>query len=127
MRKDDVAAFARWNQDLEFTALIGSPGEVHTLEMREEFYERNSKIRPDCIEFAVISLSTGRLIGFGGLFDMNRSLMGTMFVGIGEPELRGRGHGIGQPADLRIWILLQEPLRNQGGGERLQFSSDPSL
>jgi hypothetical protein len=70
MRKDDVAAFARRNQDLEFHGAHREPGRVHTLEMREEFHERNSKIRPDSIEFAVISLSTGRLVGFGGLFDM---------------------------------------------------------
>ena len=93
MRKANVPAFARWNQDLEFTALIGSPGDVHTIEMREEFYEKHSKIKSDSVEFAVILLSTGRLIGFGGLFDMNRSMLGTMFVGIGEPELQGKGHG----------------------------------
>jgi hypothetical protein len=26
----------RWNQDLEFTALLGTPGEAHTIEMRQE-------------------------------------------------------------------------------------------
>jgi RimJ/RimL family protein N-acetyltransferase len=93
MCKDDISAFARWNQDLEFTALIGSPGEVHTIEMREEFYEKNSKVGPDSIEFAVVLLSTGQLVGFGGLFDINRSMMGTMFVGIGEPGLRAKGYG----------------------------------
>src|SRR5262245_32469760 len=36
MRADDIATFARWNQDLEFTALLGTPGEAHTFEMRQE-------------------------------------------------------------------------------------------
>jgi hypothetical protein len=34
MRREDIPAIGRWNQDLEFTASIGTPGEAHTLEMR---------------------------------------------------------------------------------------------
>jgi hypothetical protein len=33
MPAEDVPIIARWNQDLEFTALLGTPGETHTLEM----------------------------------------------------------------------------------------------
>jgi hypothetical protein len=67
MLKEDIPAFARWNQDLEFTARMGSPGEVHSLEMRQEFYDKNARMRADSIEFAVLLLSTGQLAGFGGL------------------------------------------------------------
>jgi RimJ/RimL family protein N-acetyltransferase len=56
MRPEDVPIFARWNQDLEFTARIGTPGGVHTVEMRQEAYSRNSKFRADGVEFAVIEL-----------------------------------------------------------------------
>jgi RimJ/RimL family protein N-acetyltransferase len=93
MRREDVSTLARWNQDLEFTANLGTPGEAHTLEMRQEAFERNARMRPDSVEFAVIRLEGGDLIGFGGLFDITRALTATLFVGIGERELRGRGYG----------------------------------
>jgi RimJ/RimL family protein N-acetyltransferase len=93
MRPEDVPIFARWNQDLEFTARIGTPGDVHTVEMRQEAYSRNSKFRPDGVEFAVIELGSDRLVGFGGLHDITRALVATMFVGIGEATARRKGFG----------------------------------
>jgi RimJ/RimL family protein N-acetyltransferase len=94
MRREDVQAFARWNQDLEFTANIGTPGEAHTLEMRQEAFERNSRVRADSVEFAVMALPDGVLVGFGGLFDITRALTATLFVGIGERSYRGKGYGL---------------------------------
>jgi RimJ/RimL family protein N-acetyltransferase len=93
MRAEDAPIIARWNQDLEFTARLGTPGEAHTLEMRRDAFNQNSRPRPESIEFAVIELGTGRLVGFGGLFDITRALVATMFIGIGEVALRGRGYG----------------------------------
>ena len=93
MLTEDVPIIARWNQDLDFTARIGTPGEAHTLEMRQEFFKQSSRITPDCAEFSIIELSTGRLVGFGGLFDITRALGGSMFVGIGEASLRKKGLG----------------------------------
>jgi RimJ/RimL family protein N-acetyltransferase len=93
MRPEDVTAMARWNQDLEFTASIGTPGEAHTVEMRQEFYQKHSRPRQDNIEFAIILLSTGELVGFGGLSDISRALTATLFVGIGERGLWGKGLG----------------------------------
>ena len=93
MRPEDVPIFARWNQDLEFTARIGTPGDVHTVEMRQEAYSRNSKFKPDGVEFAVIELGSDRLVGFGGLHDITRALVATMFVGIGEATARRKGFG----------------------------------
>ena len=61
--------------------------------MRQEFYKQNSRIKPDSAEFCVLELSTGRLVGFGGLFDMTRAMVATMFVGIGEANLRRKGFG----------------------------------
>jgi RimJ/RimL family protein N-acetyltransferase len=88
-----VPIFAHWNQDLEFTARLGTPGEAHTLEQRQQFFEQNSRWRPDGVEFAVLDLATHTLIGFGGLFDVTRALVGTIFVGIGEANFRGKGCG----------------------------------
>lgn len=93
MVAEDVPTIARWNQDLEFTARLGNPGEAHTLEVREEFYKQNSRVKFDNAEFAVIELSTGRLIGWGGLSDMSRASVGTLFVGIGDASFRGKGLG----------------------------------
>jgi RimJ/RimL family protein N-acetyltransferase len=93
MRQEDVPIIAAWNQDLEFTANIGTPGEAHTLEMRQEFYQKNSRVRGDSVEFAVILLATGQLVGFGGLSDITRALTATLFVGIGEADQRNKGLG----------------------------------
>ena len=93
MRKEDVPTIARWHQDLEFTASIGSPGEAHSLETREEAYQKNSRMRPDSVELAVILLATGRLVGFGGLFDISRAMTASLFVGIGDRDLWGKGLG----------------------------------
>jgi RimJ/RimL family protein N-acetyltransferase len=92
MRKDDVGAVARWHQNLEFTAGMGVPGEVQTLEMRMEAYDRSTRIRSDAVEFGVVSL-TGELVGFGGLFDIKSAFgTGSFFVGI-APAMWGRGFG----------------------------------
>ncbi len=92
-RVEDVPTIARWNQDLEFTARMGTPGEAHTVEMRQEFYKQNSRMSRDIAEFSVIELSTGQLVGFGGLFNTTRALVATMFVGIGETNFRRKGFG----------------------------------
>src|SRR5262249_5465453 len=93
MRAEDAPVIARWNQDLEFTALLGTPGEAHTLEQRQEAFQRNSRVRNDKAEFAVMEVNTGRLAGFGGLSNIGPELAATMFVGIGERDLRGQGFG----------------------------------
>ena len=54
---------------------------------------RNSRIKPESAEFAVVELGTGCLVGFGGLYDVTRSLVATMFVGIGKATRRRKGFG----------------------------------
>jgi RimJ/RimL family protein N-acetyltransferase len=93
MLAEDVPLIARWNQDLDFTARLGTPGEVHSLEMRQEFFAENGRIGATSAEFAVIECASGRLVGFGGLFDISRALTATLFVGIGDAADRGRGRG----------------------------------
>jgi RimJ/RimL family protein N-acetyltransferase len=61
--------------------------------MRQDFFKQNSRVRSDGVEFSVIELSTGRLVGFGGLFDITRAMAATMFVGIGESRSRQKGFG----------------------------------
>ena len=41
----------------------------------------------------MIELASGRLVGFGGLFDITRALVGTLFVSIGEDASRRKGYG----------------------------------
>src|SRR5262249_10584566 len=71
----------------------GTPGEAHTIEMRQEFFKQNSRVKFDGAEFSVIDLGTGRVVGFGGLSDITRAMVGTMFVGIGEVDARRKGYG----------------------------------
>jgi len=93
MQAQDVPTIAQWNQDLDFTARPGVPGEAQTHEARRDFYERNSRITDSSAEFSVVELDTGQLVGFGGLFDITRAMTATLFVGIGDPARRKRGFG----------------------------------
>jgi RimJ/RimL family protein N-acetyltransferase len=93
MLAEDIPTLARWNQDLDFTARLGTPGEAHSLQMRQEFFDQNARIGRGSAEFAVIEVATGRLVGFGGLFDITGALTATLFVGIGAASDRGRGWG----------------------------------
>ena len=92
MTGDDVPILARWHQDLEFTALMGTPGDVHSIEMRQKFFEDNARPSENSIEFAALSLEAGELVGFGGLFDITRALTATLFVGV-EPSKQNAGLG----------------------------------
>jgi len=92
MHAEDAPIFARWYQDLRFTARLGLPGEVQTLEMRRQELEQNTRIKPNEICFSIILCETGAVIGFGGLFDITRALTASMFIAI-APELWGRGYG----------------------------------
>ncbi|MFZ1470309.1 MAG: GNAT family protein [Paracoccaceae bacterium] len=93
LQAQDVPTIAQWNQDLDFTARLGVPGEAHTLEARQDFYERNSRITDSSAEFSIIALDSGQLVGFGGLFDITHAMTATMFVGIGDPARRKKGFG----------------------------------
>lgn len=93
MDQADVASFARWYQDLEFTALLGSPGEAQTIELRQKIFDRSSSPTPDSVEFSILHLDDRRLVGFGGLFDVTRAATATLFVGIGERQFRNLGLG----------------------------------
>jgi RimJ/RimL family protein N-acetyltransferase len=93
MQAQDVLTIAQWNQDLDFTARMGAPGEAHTLETRQDFYDRYPRITDSNAEFSVVELDAGQLVGFGGLFDMTRAMTATMFVGIGDLARRKRGFG----------------------------------
>ena len=92
MHSEDAPIFARWYQDLKFTARLGLPGEVQTLEMRRQELEQNTRIKPTEICCSILLLETGAVVGFGGLFDITRALTASMFVAI-APELWGRGYG----------------------------------
>jgi RimJ/RimL family protein N-acetyltransferase len=93
MQAQDVPSFARWNQDLDFTARLGVPGEAHTLEARQDFYDRNARITDSSAECSIVELDSGQLVGFGGLFDITCAMTATMFVSIGDCDQRKRGYG----------------------------------
>ena len=44
MVADDVSTIAEWNQNLDFTAGVGAPGEAHTFEPRQKFFDENSQL-----------------------------------------------------------------------------------
>jgi RimJ/RimL family protein N-acetyltransferase len=88
----DVDDIARWHQNLEFTTLMATPGEIQTAEMRQEAFKRGGRPSASSIEFAVVTPGAGQLVGFGGLFDISRAQTASFFVGI-DPALWGRGHG----------------------------------
>lgn len=92
MIAEDVEPIARWHQNLEFTTLMGTPGEIQTVEMRQEAWKRGGRPTSSSVEFAVVTPGTGGLVGFGGLFDITRAQTASLFVGI-DPALWGKGHG----------------------------------
>jgi len=92
MVQEDAATIARWHQNLEFTAMMGNPGEIHTLDMREEAFARGGRPRSDSIEFGVLQHDSTALVGFGGLFDISRAGTASVFVGV-APEHWGKGFG----------------------------------
>jgi RimJ/RimL family protein N-acetyltransferase len=61
--------------------------------MRQEFFEKHARPRADSIEFGVVLLGNGQLVGFGGLSDISRALTASLFVGIGERSQWGQGLG----------------------------------
>jgi RimJ/RimL family protein N-acetyltransferase len=63
------------------------------LEMRHALYDKNARMLANSIEFAVLLLSTGQLIGFGGMFDISQETNATLFVGVGEREHWGKDLG----------------------------------
>lgn len=93
MITDGVPTLARWNQDLAFTARLGTPGEFHTVEDRQAFFGENARYSRHSSEFALISLENDSFVGFGGLFDITPQLTASMFLAIGDESNRGRGYG----------------------------------
>ena len=61
--------------------------------MRQELFDKNARTRSDSVEFAIVLLSNGQLIGLGGLFDISRASTAALFVGIGERDQWGKGLG----------------------------------
>ena len=88
----DVADIARWHQNLEFTALMGTPGELQNTEMRQEAYQRGGRPSASSVEFAILTQAAGHLVGFGGLFDISRAQTASFFVGI-DPAQWSKGYG----------------------------------
>jgi RimJ/RimL family protein N-acetyltransferase len=93
MVADDVEAFAAWYQDLEFTKMLGTPGELQTVEMRRECFNRaGSRPSFSAVEFALMATASRELVGFGGLFDMTRGVAAELFMGISPAHWR-KGYG----------------------------------
>jgi RimJ/RimL family protein N-acetyltransferase len=94
MSNEDVKDIAAWYQDLEFTKMLGTPGELQTVEMRRESFERNSS-RPNPnreVEFALLTTTSPELVGFGGLYDITRGIAASLFIGISPSHWR-KGYG----------------------------------
>jgi len=93
MVADDIEAFAAWYQDLEFTRMLGIPGELQTVEMRREIFNKvGSRPNFDTVEFSLLTTASRELVGFGGLFNMTRGVAGELFIGI-SPDHWRKGYG----------------------------------
>lgn len=93
MIAEDVEIIAEWYQDLEFTKMLGTPGELQTVEMRRESFERyGSRPNFSTVEFALLTTTSRELVGFGGLYDITRGVAANLFIGI-SPSLWGKGYG----------------------------------
>jgi len=84
MVAEDAEEIAVWHQNLEFTKMLGTPGELQTVEMCRESFDRNGS-RPNpssAVEFALLTITSRELVGFGGLYDITRGVAVVLFIGI---------------------------------------------
>ena len=93
LRREDVALFHRWFQDLEMTVYLGRSGFVATLEDENAWYESQARRSDEQVQFTIVELSSQRPVGNVGLFNIRPTGTATLGIAIGEPEARGKGYG----------------------------------
>src|SRR5579859_3247255 len=91
---EDAKAFARWSEDPEYLRLLNfDPAMPRS---PESFEDKKGEDRHDngrSFEFTFRTLAEDKLIGFGGLNVAWNNQSTWVYIGIGEPNYRGKGYG----------------------------------
>jgi len=91
---EDTKAFARWSEDPEYLRLLfRDPAVPRSPESFED--KKDDKHHHDGrhFEFTFRTLADDKFIGFGGLNVSWANQGASLWIGIGEPDYRGKGYG----------------------------------
>ncbi|MDX2139709.1 MAG: GNAT family protein [Chloroflexota bacterium] len=113
--RSDCAAMARWTHDMEYSRLLRR-GEVFpsTAEEMEGWLFSDRQYEEEYF-FAIRTVAENHLIGGAGLNRVMRQARHCMFwIGIGEPEYRGKGYGNEALKLLLQWCFLEMNLNRVG-------------
>ena len=92
-RPEDAETAARWTEDDEFQRQLDTDF-ARPATAQEQAEMLNSRRSPNSVNFALRTLDGDRLIGFVVIHSIEwNNQSGTLAIGIGEPEFRGRGLG----------------------------------
>jgi RimJ/RimL family protein N-acetyltransferase len=93
LRRDLLALYQRWINDLGTTRILGLAPLPMTREKEQDWYDRQSKAEND-VPFTIYERETLRPIGNTGLHGVaHRDRSATFGILIGEPDCRGKGYG----------------------------------
>lgn len=90
---DDNKTLARWSEDAEYLRLLNfdpaMPRSPESFEDKKDDHHDNGRH----FEFMFRTLAEDKLIGFGGLSVSWNNQGVWVYIGIGEPDYRGKGYG----------------------------------
>jgi len=89
---EDNTSLSRWSEDAEFTRLMmGHPAVPRPPEAFEDKKDHRDDGRH--FNFTFRTIADDKLIGYGGLEMSWSNQEAHLWIGIGEPEYRGKGYG----------------------------------
>lgn len=113
--KDDIAHFARWSADMEYQRLLRRgmvyPGSVDD---HEAWFADMWKAE-DSYPFSIRTIVEDRLVGLLVIKDIFwQARHCSFFIGIGNPEMRGRGYGSDAVRVMLKYAFLEMNLNRVG-------------
>ncbi len=113
--KEDIGHFAKWSADMEYQRLLRR-GMVYpgSLEEHEAWFAEMAKSEAD-YPFAIRTLVEDRLVGMLVVKDIFwQARHCSFFIGIGNPEMRGRGFGTDAIRTLLKYAFLEMNMNRIG-------------
>lgn len=113
--KEDIGHFAKWSADMEYQRLLRR-GMVYpgSLEEHEAWFAEMAKSEAD-YPFAIRTLVEDRLVGMLVVKDIFwQARHCSFFIGIGNPEMRGRGYGTDAIRTLLKYAFLEMNMNRIG-------------
>nr|WP_312576636.1 GNAT family protein [Sedimentibacter sp.] len=94
IEKEDMKYLYQWFSDTEFLKYYDYIPPIPQSEEEVNSTFNDYKIKSESVVFAIRLLSDGKIIGIAGFDDIVKSNeVATIFIGIGNKNLRGKGYG----------------------------------